>query len=119
MRHRHFALVIREQLVERRSLGNHRTIGRGIGRIISHSAIGSLEKRRRHALHIGRTDILQAIVLQEHQPPVALRDGIVQRAGGNRLRIAQAPLQIAQQARANTIDLFFRWRFVRHIRDRV
>jgi hypothetical protein len=50
-----------------------------------------------------RTDVLrrdrrEAVVLEEHQPPVALRDRGVERAGGDRLWVGEGALEVAHQA---------------------
>ena len=97
-RDRHVALVVAERRREIRRGGHDRAIRRRVRNVVADRAVRRLEVRLRDAHSPPGDDVLKPIVLQEHQPPVALRDGAVQRAGRDRLRIRQAVLEAAQRA---------------------
>ena len=100
------ALVVFQQRFEIGRLGNHGAVGGRVGNVVAHRAVGGLEVRLGHAHQIGRLDVLEAVVLQEHQPPVALRDGRVESAGGDGLRVGEAVLQVAQKPGPDALHLF-------------
>ena len=58
-----------------------RAVGRRVRNVVADGPVGRLELRLGRADEIGRHDILQPVVLKEHEAPVALRDGAVQDPG--------------------------------------
>ena len=91
----HAALVVFQQRYEIGCFGNHRAVGSCVGNVVADGAVRGLEVRFGDAHEVGRLDVLEAVVLQEHQPPVALRDGRVESAGSDGLRVGEAVLQVA------------------------
>ena len=92
------ALVVLEEGVEIGSGGDDGAVGRGVGDVVADGHVGVLEIGFRDADYILRADVFKAVVLEEHETPIALSDGFVEGAGGDGLGVGEAVFEIAEEA---------------------
>ena len=107
VRNRNRALVVLKQILEIRRGWDHRAIRSRVGNVIAHSEVGILEISFCHANHILWADILEPVMLQKHQAPVAVRHRRAEGAGVDGLRIRKYVFEVAQEAGGDAIGFLF------------